>query len=128
MDDFCALGDDSVCFEVCHSWKVWMRCCAVVAFVVVVRKDLPVIGAFHLPHVVEDIIIEVIEAVSFLLVDAFEVVLPSNLGLLLAIEVDPDKAVDIDVHVDREEAVSAAVEVGQLLVTRCLSKIAVQTV
>jgi hypothetical protein len=76
-----------------------------VAFVKVVRKDLPVEIASNLVSVVELVVVKVEFAVSFLLVDVVEMLLPSHFRGLLSVHVDPDEAIDVDLDVDTEEIV-----------------------
>jgi len=100
VDDLVASGVDGICFEVCHRNDIGMCGCAVIAFVVVVGKDLPVVVTLHLPGMVELVVGEVELLVSFLLVDTIEVVFPGDLRLGAAVEVDPDEVVDIDMDMN----------------------------
>ena len=102
VDDLVAFGDDGISLKVGHSWQVRMCGSAVIALIVVVGEDLPVVWSFHLPHVVEHVVVEVEHLVALLLINALEVVLPGNFGLCFGIEVDPNEAVDVDVYMDWE--------------------------
>ena len=75
---------------------------AVVALVVVVGRNLPVVVGIDGPHVVEVIVSEVKVLETLLLVDTVEVFLPGDLGLGLRVKVDPDEAVDVNANVDGE--------------------------
>lgn len=99
-----------------------------IALVVVVGKNLPVVGAFHLPHVVENVVIKVVEAISFLSVDAIKVILPGNFRRFARIEINPDEPIAVDVDMYRKQAVPAAVEIHKFLVAWCLGKVAVETI
>ena len=100
----------------------------VVAFIVVVRQDLPVVVAVHLPDVVKVVVVEVELLHAILSIYAGEVVFPGDFGSGLAVQVDPDEAVGVDVKVDGEQAVIVFVEAVEFLVAGCLGEPAVQAV
>ena len=119
--DVCALGAQEV-------WHIRVRRRAVVAFVEVVAGDLPVVLAIELVAMVELILVEVELLEALLLVDGVKLLLPRHLGFLVAVHVDPDEAVDVDVDVDGEEAVDGLVEAVEFLVLRSFSQFAVEAV
>lgn len=83
---------------------------AVVALIIIVGQDLPVEVALHIPGVVECIILEVVVVESGLLIDTGKVVLPGNLGNIASVQVDPDKTIPVNVHMDRR---------GEIVVEEC---------
>ena len=103
MLNVAVLGLDVVGVEIGNCGDVGVSDQAVVALVVVVGQDLPVEVAIHVPSVVEVVVLEVVVLESGLLIDALKVVLPGHLGGLLVIQVDPDKAIAVEVDMDGEE-------------------------
>lgn len=103
MLNMAIFGLDVVGVEVCNFGDFRMRDPAVIALVVVVGQDLPVKFAFHVPGVIEDVVLEIVVVEPRLLVDPVKVVLPSNLGGLGCVEVHPDETVSVNVHMDRRE-------------------------
>lgn len=91
-----------------------------VAFVVVVRQDLPVIVTCHLPRVIELVIVEVELLTSLLPVDSFEIVVPGDLWLCFAVKIDPDQTMVINMDMDRKETVLCFVKSDELVVSRSL--------
>lgn len=128
MDDVSALRLDIVRLKISEGGDIRVSCLAVIALVVVVGQDLPVVGALHLPAVVEYIVVEVKLVVLLLLIGSQEVLLPRDLGHGLGVKVDPDEAVAVDVHVDGEQAVLGLVEARELLISRCLGQVATETI
>jgi len=101
--DVAVLGLDVVGVEIGNCWDIGVGNETVVALIVVVGEDLPVEVSFHIPGVVEAVVFEVVVLESRLLVDAFEVVLPGDLGSFTGIQVHPDKSIAIEVGVSREK-------------------------
>lgn len=126
--DVAALGLDVVRVEVCNGGNVRVRRLAVIALVVVVRQDLPVVVALHLPRVVKHVVVKVVVFEPRLLVNPFKVVLPRHLGHLTRIHVDPDKPVLVDVDMQREQAVFRLVKILHVLVPGRLGQLAVQPI
>lgn len=100
MLDVAVLGLDVVGVQIGDGGDIRVRVLAMVALVVVVGQNLPVEVALLLPRVVEVVVVEVVVVEAGLLVDAVKVILPGYLGGLFGVEVDPDEAVTIDVHMD----------------------------
>lgn len=94
------LGFDVVGVQISDGWNVGVRNLAVVAFVVVIGQNLPVEVTLHVPSVIEVVVVEIVVVETRLLVNTVKVVLPGNLGGLLGIKIDPDKAITIDMHMD----------------------------
>lgn len=101
---------------------------AVVAFIEVVRSDLPVVVGVKLVRVVQLVVIEVELVKSRLLVGTVEGLLPGDLGGLLRVQVNPDEPLGIDTEVDREQAVLGFVEILQEVIVGRLGQLAVQAV
>lgn len=99
------LGLDIVGVEVGNFGDIRVGDLAVIALIVVVGQDLPVELALHIPGVVKEVILEVVVVESRLLVDTVKVVLPGNFGNLASIQVDPDKAIPVNVHMNRGEEI-----------------------
>ena len=99
--DVAVFGLDVVRVQIGDCGDVGVRDLAVVALVVVVGEDLPVELALHVPGVVEDVVLEVVVFESGLLIDTVKVVFPGDFGDLFGVQVDPDEAVLVNVHVDR---------------------------
>lgn len=104
------LGLDPVGLEVNTVEEIGVCCLAVVALVVVVGAKLPVGGSIHAPHVIELVVIPVVDAESLLLVLAPECLLPGD-GIVGTRKVDPDKLLVVNVNMDGEEAVIGSLEV-----------------
>ena len=102
--------------------------CTVIAFVVIVSQNLPIVVSIHLPDMVELIFIKFELLESFLRVDTGKIVFPSYLWLLLAIQIDPDETIDIDVKVNWKKAIEVFVESLQALVSRCFGELAIKAV
>lgn len=100
---------------------------AVIAFVKVVGQNLPVVLALHAVFLVESVVIPVDLLKTFLLINTLEVASP-RFRVLRAVEVDPDKAIRIDLEMDLEKAVLALVEVLELVVVGCLGEVATQSI
>ena len=106
--DMAVFGLEIVGVEIGDGRDIGVSDLAVVALIVVIGENLPVEVAFHVPCVVEVVFIEVVVLESRLLVDSVEVVLPSYLGRLASIQVDPDEAVFVNVCVSRGEIAAVA--------------------
>lgn len=65
--------------------------------------------------------------VSLLCVNALKVLFPGNLWDLLCVEVHPDESVDVDLGMNRKEAITILIKV-KALVARCLGELAVQSI
>lgn len=117
-----------ICLEVGDGRQIWVCCLAVVAFVEVVGKDLPVEVAFHGVRVIEVIIVKIELLESLLLVGTFELLVPRYLRNFVRVHVDVNEAVGVNVNVDWEEAVFGLVEAFKILVARGLRQLAIQTI
>ncbi len=106
MQDLVVFRLDVVRVQVGDSRDIRVRDLTVVALVVVVCEDLPVELALHVPGVVKGVVLEVVELVAGLRVDALKVVFPGDLGLLASVQVDPDETIAVNVDVDGLEAVA----------------------
>lgn len=93
-------GLDIVGLEVSHCRNVWVGRLAVVAFVVVIGQDLPVVRTIHLPGVVKDIVVKVEFTVLLLLIGTEEVILPLDFGDGFGIKVDPNETIAVNVNMD----------------------------
>jgi hypothetical protein len=98
-----------------------------VAFVEVVGKNLPVVCTLHTILVIQSIILKVDILQSLLLINPIKVACP-RLRVLRAIQVDPDKAICINLEMNLEQTVLALVESLQLVIVRRLGKIATQAI
>jgi hypothetical protein len=103
--DVAVLGLDVVGVQVGDGWDIGVCDLAVVAFVVVIGQNLPVEVTLHIPSVVEEVVIEIVVVETGLLVDTVKVVCPGDLGSLLGVEVDPNEAIAIDVHMNGRKVV-----------------------
>lgn len=108
------LGFNGVSGEVRDLWNVRMRGFTMITLVVVVGQNLPVPVALHVPRVVVPVVVEVVVIQPLLLVDDTEVILPCDLRLLTAIQVDPNETALVDVDMDGQKAVLALVEFFEL--------------
>lgn len=115
-------------FQVSDSRNVWVRRLAVVALVVVIGQDLPVIGPLHLPAMVENVVFEVKLLILFLFIGTEEIILPRDLGYSFSIKVDPDEAIAVDVYMNWQQTILGLVKACELLITWCLGQVAAQTV
>lgn len=100
MLNMAILGLDVVGVEVCNLGDLRMGDPAVIALVIVVGQNLPVEFAFHIPSVIEEVVLKVVVFESRLLIDPVKVVLPSNLGGLRCVQVHPDEAISVEVHMN----------------------------
>lgn len=105
MLNVAVLGLDIVGVEVGNCGDIGVGDLAVVALIIVVGQNLPVKLALLIPGVVKDVILKVVVVKSGLLIDTVKVVLPGNLGVLASIQVDPDKTISVNMHMDRGEIV-----------------------
>lgn len=121
-------GLDIVGLEISHRRNVWVSRLAVVAFVVVIGQDLPVVRTLHLPAVIKDVVFKVEFTVLLLLIGTKEVIFPLDLRHGFGIKVDPNETIAVDVHVDGKQAVLGLIKARELLITRCLGQIATQAV
>lgn len=128
VNDVSTLRLNVVSLQVSHRRDIGVCCLAVIALVIVVSQDLPVIVAVHLPGVVEDIFIEVEVLVLLLGVGAGEVVLPRHLRRFFGVKVDPDEAIVVNVGVDVEKPILGFVEALELLVAGSFCQVAAETV
>lgn len=106
--DMAIFGLDIVGVEIGDGRDIGVSDLAVVALIVVIGENLPVEVAFHVPCVVEVVLIEVVVLEARLLIDSLEVVLPSYLWGRASIQVDPDEAVSVNVSVDGSEIAAVA--------------------
>jgi len=93
------LRHDSIGTQVCNAWDIRMGGWAVVAFVVIISKDLPVVFTLHLPLVVKLILVKFVSLESRLRIDASEIVIPWR-GFLGTVHVDPDESIAVYMNVD----------------------------
>lgn len=103
--DVAILGVHIVGVEVGDGWDVRMGDSAVVTLIVIIGKNLPVEVALHVPSVVKDIVFEVVVIEARLFVNAVKVILPSHFGHVSSIQIDPDKAVSVNMEMDWEVVV-----------------------
>jgi len=101
MLNVAVLGLDIIGVEVGDFGDIRVGDLAVVTLVVIVRQNLPVKLALHIPGVIECIILEVVVVEPGLFVDTVEVVLPGDLGNLAGVQVDPDETISVNVHMNR---------------------------
>lgn len=106
--DMAIFGLDIVGVEIGDGRDIGVSDLAVVALIVVIGENLPVEVAFHVPCVVEVVLIEVVVLEARLLIDSLEVVLPSYLWGRASIQVDPDEAVSVNVSVNGSEIAAVA--------------------
>lgn len=100
---------------------------AVIALIVVVGGDLPVVRSLNLPSVVELIVVKVQSCVSFLFVDTLKEIIPCDFRNFIFVQVDPYQTVGVDVDVYWEGVGSDLIESGDISVTLDLTfSIAVQ--
>lgn len=100
----------------------------VVALVIVVRQDLPVVRPILIPGVIVDIVIKVEVLVSFLLIDSSVLLLPRDLWSLLAIEVNPYEPVLIDLNMDREQTIAFLLETREFLISGGFGELPVKSI
>ena len=105
MLDMAVLDLDMVGVEVGNCGDVGVRDPAVVAFVIVVGQNLPIKVALHIPGMIKDVILEVVVLEPGLLINTVKVVLPSNLGGPLCVQVHPDETISVNMSMDRVEVV-----------------------
>lgn len=105
MLDVAVLRLDVVRGQVGDGGNVGVSDSAVITLVVVVGENLPVEVALLIPGVVEDVVLEVVVDKSGLLIDTVEVVLPGDLGGLASVQIHPDEAVAVDVHMNGREII-----------------------
>lgn len=96
---------DPVRVEVGDGGDIRVSDLAVVALVVVVGKDLPVVVALHLPDVIELVVVKVVVGEALMCVKVVKVILPGDLRGLSAVHVDPDEATSINLNVDGEKTI-----------------------
>lgn len=87
---------------------------AVVAFVEVFGRELPVVATRERVDVVQGVVGEGDVCVAFLHVDVCEELGERDLGGGGRVEIYPDEAVAVDVCVDREDVGCAGGELGEL--------------
>lgn len=126
--DVLSLGPDKVRVEIGNLGNIGMGTLAVVALVVVVCENLPVVVTLHLPGVVKLIVLKVVLLEAGLRVDALKVFVPRNLGRIFAIKVDPDEALVVNVDVDREKTVLGNVKITDVLEARRIGEVAVEII
>lgn len=119
---------DIVGLKISHRRNVWVSRLAVVAFVVVVGQDLPVVRTVHLPAVIKDVVVKVEFTVLFLLIGTEEVVFPLDLGNGFGIEVDPNETIAVNVYMNGKQAILGLVKACELLISWCLGQVPTQTV
>lgn len=128
MYDVASLRSDGIGAEVGQSGYIWVTRRTMVAFIVIVGQNLPVVVSLHFPNVIEFVFIEVELLTPCLRVNAFKFVLPGYLWLLLAIKVDPDEALIVDVDMNGKQTIFALVKMVQLLISGSLSKRPIQPI
>ena len=109
--DVAILRLDVVRVEIGNSGNIGVSNLAVIALVVVIGKNLPVEVTLHVPGVIEVIFIKVVVLEARLLIGTFEVIVPGDLRSLRRIQVDPNEAIAVKVHMDR----------GELIAQECLN-------
>lgn len=97
---------DVVRVEIGNGGNIGVGNLAVIALVVVIGKNLPVEVTLHIPGVIEIIFIKVVILEARLLIGTFKVIFPGNLRGLGSIQVDPNEAIAVKVHVDRRKLVA----------------------
>jgi len=139
---------DIIGFKIGKSRYVWVCSLAMIAFIVVVGGDFPVIGCVNTPAVIIFVIIERIRLKSVLSVDALKVIRPWNFRLFVGIQVKPYlvdmgkrgffflqhsprrtyEAIVVDVHVDWEKTILTPIKSSHILVARSFCKLAIEAV
>lgn len=89
--------------------------CAMIAFIVIVGSDLPIVWAFQLPAMIEVIVLEVQGSVSLLMVDSCEEIIPRYLWYLFLIKVYPYQTVVVNMDMYREVVIGNLVKGGDTL-------------
>lgn len=126
--DESGLGLNVVGFEIGQGGYIRVCRFTVVAFVVVVGRNLPVICSVNRPSMVEFIVVHIVSFKSLLHIGTVEVGSPRYLWLLLTVQVDPNESFVIDVDMDREETVLALIKPIQVLVSRGFGKFAIKSI
>ena len=101
---------------------------AVVAFVIVVSCNLPIICSVDFPAVVEFIVVPIDPVVPWKHVNPFKIIRPGNLWLRIAIQVDPDKTIAVDVDMYGKETILGLVKIWQILIARGFGKLAIEAI
>lgn len=122
------LGHGVVKGQIRYGFYIWMRNLAMITFVIVICEGFPVVIALHAPDVIELIFREVKMFEPLLGVNPLKVVCPFHFWFWGRIQVDPDEANGIDVHMDRKEAMVLFVERRDGVEARGLGKFSVYTV
>ena len=128
VNDVASLRLHIVSLQVSDGWNVGMSGLAVVALVVVVGQDLPIVVPVHLPGVVKDVVIEVEVFILLLGITPSKVILPVHLRRVLGVEVDPNEAVVIYMGVNAEQPILGLVETLKLLVARRLRQVSAEAI
>ncbi len=128
MLNIAVLGLHLVGAQVGNGRNVWVRNLAVVTFVIVIGEDFPVVFALHLPSMIINVIVEVVILKSRLGIHATKIVIPGYFRRRLAIQIDPDESIVINVYMDRQKAVLGLVKVFHVLITRRFGQLPVQSI
>ncbi|KAI6765722.1 hypothetical protein HG530_006792 [Fusarium avenaceum] len=103
---------DPVGVEVGNGGDIRVSNLAVVALVVVVGEDLPVVVTLHLPDVVEVVVVKVVVREALVGIEIVKVILPGDLRDLGTVHVDPDEATGINLDVNGKKTVLGLVKAG----------------
>lgn len=126
--DVAARGVNVVGAEVRSLGNIRIGRLAVIALVVVVGQDFPVVLSLQLPGVVELVILKVVGSQPLLLLDTVKVVGPGNFRLRTSIQVHPDKSILVNMDMEGQKAVRGLVESREILISRRLGELAVEAV
>lgn len=128
MNDLSLCSVDRIRRQVCQSADVGMSGRTVITFVIIVSQNFPIVIPFHLPKVIKDIVFKMELLVSLLRVDAFKVILPRHFRRLLGIEIDPDEARAVNVHMNRKQTIILLLKSIQVLITRSFGQFPIQSI
>lgn len=126
--DVAARGVDVGGAEVRNAGNIRTGRLAVIALVVVVGQDFPVVLSLQLPGVVELVVLKVVGSEPLLLLGAVKGVGPGNFRLRTGVQVHPDESILVNVDMERQKAVGGLVESSEILISRGLGELAVEAV